>query len=109
MSLIVSRSSPFFGFVSASNDLRWISISLGTSRGCGRREKFLRVTGAAADLANWATPQMVVGVRIRRGDSGSKELNGARRTKIPHACRLVQAWRVPELWSGGYLSSTAPP
>src|ERR1044072_7803633 len=96
MSLIVSRSSPFFGFVRASNERWWMSIRCGSSRGCGRREKFLRVTGAAADLANWATPQMVVGERIRREDSGSKELNGARRTKIPQARRLLQACEVPE-------------
>src|SRR5215216_3710307 len=72
MSLIVARSSPFFGFVSASNERRWISIRCGSSRGCGRREKFLRVTGAAADRANWATPQVVGDAESGARDSGQQ-------------------------------------
>src|SRR5918996_1441960 len=99
MSLIVSRSSPLFGSVSAANERRWISIRCGTSRGCESCEKDLRVTGAAADLANWATPQMVEkGHEPARGIRDDKGLNGARRTNIPHALHLVKAaacWAPP--------------
>src|ERR687896_991657 len=51
MSLIVSRSKPFFGSVSSSKERRWISIRWGTSRGFSSREKLLRVTGAALERA----------------------------------------------------------
>src|SRR4051812_31966355 len=51
MSLIVSRRSPLFGFVSSSNERRWISIRWGTSRGFSSREKLLRLTGAALERA----------------------------------------------------------
>src|SRR5215203_3567811 len=51
MSLIVSRRPPFFGSVSSSKERRWISIRWGTSRGLSRREKLLRVTGAALERA----------------------------------------------------------
>src|SRR6188768_35722 len=51
MSLIVSRSPPSFGSVSASNERRWMSIRCGTSSGFSRREKLLRVTGAALERA----------------------------------------------------------
>src|SRR5215218_7329285 len=51
MSLIVSRSPPLFGSVSSSKERRWISIRCGTSRGLSRREKLLRVTGAALERA----------------------------------------------------------
>ena len=46
-SLMVSRKSPAFGSVSCSKERRWISIRWGTSIGVSRREKDLRVTGAA--------------------------------------------------------------
>src|ERR1043166_3571036 len=51
MSLIVSRSPPAFGSVSSSKERRWISIRCGTSSGFSRREKLLRVTGAAFERA----------------------------------------------------------
>src|SRR6478672_1475183 len=51
MSLIVSRSPPLFGSVSSSKERRWMSIRCGTSRGLSRREKLLRVTGAALERA----------------------------------------------------------
>src|SRR4051794_15289249 len=57
MSLIVSRNPPVFGSVSSSKERRWISIRWGTSRGFSRREKLLRVTGAAFERAKSATPQ----------------------------------------------------
>src|SRR3954453_4227975 len=51
MSLIVSRSPPLFGSVSSAKERRWMSIRWGTSRGLFRREKLLRVTGAALERA----------------------------------------------------------
>src|SRR5882757_2031558 len=51
MSLIVSRSPPVFGSVSSAKERVWISIRCGTSRGFSRREKLLRVTGAALERA----------------------------------------------------------
>src|SRR5215208_1594028 len=84
MSLIVSRSIPFFGSVSDSKERRWISIRWGTSTGVSRRENDRRVTGAAGTLANWATPQVVEeqgkSARVR----GQDWANGARPSKIAH-------------------------
>src|SRR6478752_8331039 len=51
MSLMVSLRPPLFGSVSSSKERRWISIRCGTSRGLSRREKLLRVTGAALERA----------------------------------------------------------
>src|SRR3954469_19769613 len=51
MSLIVSLSPPAFGSVSSSKERGWMSIRCGTSRGLSRREKLLRVTGAALERA----------------------------------------------------------
>src|SRR3954463_3241665 len=51
MSLIVSRSPPLSGSVSSAKERRWISIRCGTSSGFSRREKLLRVTGAALERA----------------------------------------------------------
>src|SRR5258707_4111881 len=51
MSLIVSRSPPLFGSVSSAKERVWISIRCGTSSGFSRREKLLRVTGAALERA----------------------------------------------------------
>src|SRR6187401_754186 len=51
MSLIVSRRPPDFGSVSSSKERRWMSIRCGTSSGFSRREKLLRVTGAALERA----------------------------------------------------------
>src|SRR3954453_20451636 len=57
MSSIVALSRPSFGSTSSAKDFRWISIRCGSSTGFLRREKLLRVAGAALDPANWATPQ----------------------------------------------------
>src|SRR5689334_23756060 len=51
MSLIVSLRPPFFGSVNSSDLRRWMSIRCGTSSGLSRREKLLRVTGAALERA----------------------------------------------------------
>src|SRR4029079_7885134 len=72
MSSIVSLSRPSFESVRCSKERRWISIRCGTSSGFSSREKVLRVTGAAWDVANWATPQMVVGRESARVDSGQQ-------------------------------------
>src|SRR4051795_12348239 len=72
MSLMVSRSNPSFELVRRSKERRCMSIRCGTSSGFSRREKVLRVTGAACDVANWATPQQVVGRESARVDSGQQ-------------------------------------
>src|SRR3954454_18229646 len=51
MSSIVSRSPPLTGSVSSAKERRWMSIRCGTSGGFSRREKLLRVTGAAFERA----------------------------------------------------------
>src|SRR6185369_17338450 len=51
MSSIVSRSPPLTGSVSSLKERVWISIRCGTSIGLSRREKLLRVTGAALERA----------------------------------------------------------
>src|SRR3954447_20994866 len=51
MSSMVSLKPPDFGSVSSSKELRWMSIRCGTSSGLSRREKLLRVTGAALERA----------------------------------------------------------
>src|SRR3954447_9239884 len=65
MSSIVSRGPPPSVPTSQSNDRRWISIRLGTSRGFCRRanERRTRVVSAAAKAA---TPQEVENGQIRR-------------------------------------------
>src|SRR5437764_13679115 len=65
MSSIVSRRPPPSGLVSQANDLRWISIRLGTSRTFCRRAKLRRVRGACT-VAKVATPRAV-----ERGDGGA--------------------------------------
>src|SRR5918999_1014087 len=60
MSSIVSRSPPASGSTSQSNDRRWMSIRLGTSRDLFRRAKERRARGAAT-LGKTATPQGVEG------------------------------------------------
>src|ERR687883_605471 len=65
MSSIVSRRPPASGLVSQANDLRWISIRLGTSRTFCRRAKLRRVRGACT-VAKVATPRAV-----ERGDGGA--------------------------------------
>src|SRR5215218_8545595 len=113
MSLIVSRSSPLSGSVSAANERRWISIRCGTSRGCGRREKLLRVTGAAWDRANWATPQGGRKGRIRaaRFASKGKKTRDARRYHkgISAGKRRRVRGALRRHAQSIYLSSTLPP
>src|SRR5215204_7745569 len=77
MSSIVARSSPFFGTTSSAKDFRWISIRCGSSTGFLRREKLLRVAGAALVPANWATPQNIRRV-VRRRKKQAAGLTGAR-------------------------------
>src|SRR5215208_5290453 len=77
MSSIVARSRPFFGSTRSAKDFRWISIRCGTSRGFFRREKLLRVTGAALVPANWATPQSIRRV-VRPRKKRAAGLTGAR-------------------------------
>src|SRR4249920_4018277 len=91
MSLIVSRSPPLFGSVSSSKERRWISIKWGTSRGFSRREKLLRVTGAAFERAKSATPRAVRGTKVKRR-SGQENSNSARPGKITHGDARLQAW-----------------
>src|SRR5947209_13253111 len=67
MSSIVSRRPPRSGLVSQANDLRCISIRLGTSRTFCRRAKLRRVRGACT-VAKVATPRAV-----ERGDQGAAE------------------------------------
>src|SRR3954466_1597081 len=82
MSSIVSRSPPARGATSQSNDRRWMSIRLGTSRGLFRRAKERRARGAAT-LGKTATPQ---GVEKRTGQQGRGALRGkARPSKIARA------------------------
>src|SRR5579871_560850 len=71
MSSIVSRRPPPVGSVSHSNERRWISIRLGTSRGLFRRAKLRRVrsTEAAGKL------------RLLRGRERTDESAGAQTTK----------------------------
>src|ERR671925_970587 len=77
MSSIVARSRPSFGSTSSAKDFRWISIRCGSSTGFLRREKLLRVTGAALDPANWATPQNIRRV-VRPRKNRAAGLTGAR-------------------------------
>src|SRR3954454_10582617 len=89
MSLIVSRSPPLFGSVSSSKERRWISIRCGTSRGLSRREKLLRVTGAALERAKVGdssggqrdvnTAQVWAGALKRRatGENNTRPLPGS--------------------------------
>src|SRR3954449_4102336 len=77
MSSIVARSSPSFGSTSSAKDFRWISIRCGTSSGFLRREKLLRVAGAALVPANWATPQGIRRV-VRPRKKQAAGLTGAR-------------------------------
>src|SRR6266550_6091009 len=77
MSSIVARSSPSFGSTRPAKDFRWISIRCGTSSGFLRREKLLRVAGAALVPANWATPQSIRRV-VRLLENQAAGLTGAR-------------------------------
>src|SRR3981081_4716612 len=49
MSSIVSPRAPLTGWVSHSNERRWRSIRLGTSRDLDRRAKLRRVRGASTE------------------------------------------------------------
>src|SRR5438132_772267 len=96
MSSIVSRRPPATGSVSHSNDLRWISMRLGTSRTLFRRAKLRRVRGAST-RGKTATPRGV--------DSwGLLEASGARLAFVladQHPSHV--AWRV----SGAQLEHLA--
>src|SRR3954454_22417358 len=78
MSSMVSRRPPPSGSTSQSNDRRWMSIRLGTSRDLFRRAKERR-SREAATLGKTATPQGVE----RSGQQGGGALRGkARLSKI---------------------------
>src|SRR3954471_21405135 len=78
MSSMVSRRPPASGSNTQSNDRRWMSIRLGTSRDLFRRAKERRARGAAT-LGKTATPQGVE----RSGQQGGGALRGkARPSKI---------------------------
>src|SRR5689334_13020748 len=77
MSSIVARSKPSFGSTSSAKDFRWISIRCGSSTGFLRREKLLRVAGAALVPANWATPQSIRRI-VRPRKKRAAGLTGAR-------------------------------
>src|SRR3954447_19324195 len=79
MSSVVSRRPPACAPTSQSNDRRWMSMRLGTSRDLFRRAKERRARGAAT-LGKTATPQ---GVERRTGQQGGGALRGkARLSKI---------------------------
>src|SRR3954451_10838821 len=85
MSSIVSRSPPFSGSTSQSNDFFWMSIRLGTSRTLSRRAKLRRVRRASGE-AKTATP---------RGDVGEE---GARQTpdlEKARPAKIAQGYPVP--------------
>src|SRR6188472_1880107 len=77
MSSIVSRRPPFSASTSQSNDLRWISMRLGTSRTLFRRAKLRRVLGAST-RGKTATPRGVEGGQSGGGRSAER----ARPSKI---------------------------
>src|SRR5687768_8763805 len=95
MSSIVSRRWPVFGSVSASKERRWISIRYGTSSGFSRREKLLRVTGAASTRANSATPQLVGCERDLREDSGRGHNGGATLKSNTPPSATSGSWDLP--------------
>src|SRR5262245_52596470 len=66
MSSIVSRSP---SFRNQSKDSRWMSIRLGRSRTCLRREKDLRARGAVTVWAKEIVPPL--GAMVMRGEAGS--------------------------------------
>src|SRR5689334_1377806 len=108
MSLIVSLRPPFLGSVSASKERRWMSIRWGTSRGLSRREKLLRVTGAALE-------------RAKVGDSSDGQrdvdtaqiwagaLKSARPRKITHGRTRPRAWLPERDCAGGSSATRARP
>src|SRR5215468_5752899 len=102
MSSMVSRRPPVSGSTSQSNDLRWISMRLGTSRTLFRRAKLRRVLRAST-RGKTATPR---GVEGGQSDGGVRSQR-ARPSKIAQqddasACRGEAPPR------GGRRSRTPP-
>src|SRR6476646_4526769 len=94
MSLIVSLRPPLFGSVSASNERRWMSIRWGTSRGLSRREKLLRVTGAAlerAKVGDSSGGQRDVDTAQIRAGALKMRATGENNTR-PHADSSLAPW-----------------
>src|SRR6187551_3850734 len=89
MSSMVSLRPPAFGSVSSSNERRWMSIRWGTSSGFSRREKLLRVTGAALE-------------RAKVGDSSSE---GQRDVKTEEK---TQIWAGALKWRATAENNTRP-
>src|SRR5712671_996369 len=99
MSLIVSLSPPLFGSVSSAKERVWISMRWGTSRGLSRREKLLRVTGAALERAKVGDSSG--GQRdVDKRKYGQGYSNGARPRKITHGDTRPQAWLPDWVWRG---------
>src|SRR5262249_51496856 len=119
MSSIVSLNRPDLGSVSASKERRWMSIRCGTSRGFGRREKLLLVTGAAFTRANSATPQLVEGLGCARRNPAAKSstARGRKKYHIGDAClkasghsgRKKRRFAAQIALYAVYLTSTSPP
>src|SRR6476646_3170274 len=108
MSLIVSLRPPLFGSVSASNERRWMSIRWGTSRGLSRREKLLRVTGAALERAKVGDSSG--GQRdVDTAQMAAARHNGARRLNLADAAAGPQGPCRAWLRQGFYFSSTVAP
>src|SRR5262245_19489477 len=111
MSSIVARSSPSFGSTRPAKDFRWMSIRCGSSTGFLRREKLLRVAGAALVPANWATPQNIRRVvrprKIRTaGLTGARTVHGNARAPFsqglltrPERARAKDLTPIPALYS----------
>src|SRR5215207_4994920 len=91
MSSIVSRRPPASASVSQANDLRWISMRLGTSSTCSRRAKLRRVRRAST-AATETTP------RDRRYRAG--------RAHEVRPAKIAQQTDAP--WVGDRLSRTPP-
>src|SRR3954452_18518726 len=95
MSSMVSRRPPPSGSTSQSNDRRWMSMRLGTSRDVFRRAKERRARGAAT-LGKTATPQGVE----RSGQQGGGALRGKARPS-----KIAQGKAAP---AGGHSALTDP-
>src|SRR6476646_6999072 len=112
MSLIVSLRPPLFGSVSASNERRWMSIRWGTSRGLSRREKLLRVTGAAferAKVGDSSGGQRDVDTAQIWAGGHNKRATAKNNTRPHSTASLAPQLGFKSGKSGFYLSSTVAP
>ena len=107
MSSIVSRRPPFSGSTSQSNDRRWMSIRLGTSRTLSRRANERRARVASA-RGTTATPQggmtRARGARASTGrrQSATSQDSTARHGPLGGRSALTDPARAcPRMWRGG--------